>query len=126
MKLIFKTVSFTKWQKKATIKNEVLVKAIEEMACGLIDADLGGGLFKKRVPRPGFGKRSGYRTLIATNLEDKWFFILGFAKNEQDNIDAAELVALQKYAKFLLNISKEDIKHSLQSNELVELKNEKK
>jgi hypothetical protein len=36
------------------------------MEQGLIDADLGGGLFKKRIALPGRGKSGGARTLIAT------------------------------------------------------------
>jgi hypothetical protein len=57
------------------------------MSGGLYDAELGGGLFKKRIARPGQGKRGGYRTLIASNKGDKWFFVFGFPKNERSNID---------------------------------------
>jgi len=41
-----------------------LVAAIETAKRGLIDADLGGGLIKQRVARPGQGKRGGFRMLI--------------------------------------------------------------
>ena len=37
------------------------------MERGLIDANLGGGIIKKRVPLPGRGKRGSARTLVATN-----------------------------------------------------------
>jgi hypothetical protein len=37
------------------------MKAIAEMAAGLIDADLGGSVYKKRVPLPGRGKSGGAR-----------------------------------------------------------------
>ncbi|WP_425330086.1 type II toxin-antitoxin system RelE/ParE family toxin [Synechococcus elongatus] len=37
----------------------------------MYEADLGGGLFKKRVARAGGGKSGGYRTLIATNQGDR-------------------------------------------------------
>ena len=104
----------------------VLIQAINEIKQGLVDADLGGSLFKKRVARPGFGKRSGYRTLIATNLNSRWFFVFGFAKNEQDNVDASELLALQKYAKFLLGMTEVEIRSLLDNKELTELKNETK
>jgi hypothetical protein len=39
------------------------------MAAGLIDADLGGGVLKKRVGLAGRGKRGGVRTLVATNRQ---------------------------------------------------------
>ena len=58
---------------------------------GLIDADLGGGIVKKRVGLAGRGKRSGARTLIATNKGDRWFFVFGFEKNERANIGDDEL-----------------------------------
>jgi len=45
------------------------------MEKGLIDAELGGGVVKKRVPLPGRGKSGGTRTLLATNKRDLWFFV---------------------------------------------------
>jgi len=49
------------------------------MEQGLVDADLGGHVMKKRVALPGRGKSSGARTNIACQVEDKAFFIYGFA-----------------------------------------------
>ena len=126
MKFTLKTSSFMKWQKKSSIADSTLIQAILEIERGLVDADLGSGLFKKRVARPGFGKRSGFRTLIATNLNSRWIFVFGFAKNEKENIDSAELLALQKYAKFLLSLPIEEINKLLQNKELLEIPNETK
>lgn len=58
---VFKTKTFNKWQNKELIKDRELILAIEEIANGLIDADLGGGLVKKRIRKRGLGKSSGYR-----------------------------------------------------------------
>jgi len=44
-----------------------LRKAVSEMAQGLIDADLGGHVVKKRLALPGQGKQGGARTLVATS-----------------------------------------------------------
>jgi DNA-binding transcriptional regulator YiaG len=41
------------------------------MAGGLIDADLGGHVVKKRVALPGQGKRGGARTIVATKLAER-------------------------------------------------------
>jgi hypothetical protein len=79
-----------------------LCQAVEEMAAGLIDADLGGGVVKKRVALAGRGKRGGARTLIATNKGDRWFFVYGFEKNERANVDGEELEALRDLAADLL------------------------
>ncbi len=73
------------------------------MQRGLVDANLGGGVFKKRLPLPGQGKRGGARTIVATNRANRWFFLFGFAKNERTDLDAEALRALQKIARDLLS-----------------------
>ena len=75
MRRAFMTRHFTRWLSKSDLAVETLCKAIEEMERGLIDANLGGGLLKKRVALPGRGKSGSTRTLIATNKNDRWFFM---------------------------------------------------
>jgi hypothetical protein len=82
---------------------------------------LGGGLFKKRIARPGQGKRSGFRTLVATNRGDQWFFVFGFPKNERSNIDKNEEEALKKLAFELLSLSSEALEIAKKDNELIEV-----
>lgn len=72
------------------------------MIKGLIDADLGGGVVKKRIGLAGRGKRGGARTLVATNKGNRWFFVFGFEKNERANIADEELEALRDIAEQLL------------------------
>jgi hypothetical protein len=91
------------------------------MAAGIYEADLGGGLFKKRIARRGQGKRGGYRTMIATNREDRWVFLYGFAKNERDNISPKEQEALKKVAGDLLSALPAAIEAMTQSNLLTEI-----
>ena len=119
--LTLKTLTFERWQKKTALADIVLRQAVQEMQRGLIDADLGGGLVKKRVARPGGGKSGGYRTLLATNQDDRWIFIYGFAKNERDNIARQELRALKLLAKHLLALPLEAIRTALQHGELKEI-----
>jgi hypothetical protein len=64
---VFKTRHFSRWLSKSGLTDAVLCVAVSEMESGLIDADLGGGIVKKRVPLAGRGKRGGARTLVATN-----------------------------------------------------------
>ena len=52
--------------RKSGLSDDALSAAVSEMASGLVDADLGGYLVKKRVPLPGKGKRGGARTIVAT------------------------------------------------------------
>ena len=102
---IYKTRTFFRWMRKTELTNETLRQAIQEMANGLIDADLGGHVLKKRVALPGRGKRGSTRTLVATNRDDKWFFVFGFEKSERSNIAPDELIALQLMALDLLKLS---------------------
>ena len=78
MRRVFKTRYFSRWMRKTELSDELLFAAVTEMAQGLIDADLGGGIVKKRVGLSGRGKRGGARTLVATNKANRWFFVYGF------------------------------------------------
>ena len=78
---IYKTRWFDRWARKQTLNSGALCEAVREMEAGLYEADLGGGLLKKRIARPGHGKSGGFRTLVATNKGNKWFFVFGFPKN---------------------------------------------
>jgi len=102
MNRVFKTRHFCRWMRKTDLTDDSLCNAVREMADGLIDADLGAGLVKKRVGLAGRGKRGGARTLVATNKGSLWFFVFGFEKNERANISAEEKQALQDLAQDLL------------------------
>lgn len=95
MKRILKTRLFCRWMKKVALEDEALCKAIAEMERGLIDANLGGQLYKKRVSLPGRGKRGSTRTLIATNRTNRWIFIFGFEKNEKENLTPSEFAYIR-------------------------------
>ena len=72
------TRHFSRWLGKTDLSVEALCRSVEEMERGLIDANLGGGIIKKRVALPGHGKRGSARTLVATNRANRWFFVFGF------------------------------------------------
>jgi hypothetical protein len=120
-KRIFKTRYFSNWLEKTELTDALLLNAVEEMERGLIDADLGGGVFKKRVALPNRGKSGSVRTLIATNKNDRWFFMLGFEKNQRDNIDKSELKLLKEYAKTMLSFSDAMLDTALTRNDLKEI-----
>ncbi len=101
----FKTRHFQRWMRKTELSDALLLEAVTEMVAGLIDADLGGGVVKKRIGLAGRGKRGGARTLVATNKGNRWFFVFGFEKNERDNISNEELEGLQELASSLLALT---------------------
>lgn len=121
---VYKTRSFTRWLSKTAINDTQLIVAVEEISLGLIDAQLGGSLVKKRVAINGRGKRSGARTLIATNLKERWVFLYGFEKNERDNITLNELTALWALAKTYLELDANQLNVAINSGELVEVKHD--
>jgi hypothetical protein len=118
---IYKTRWFNRWAHKQGLDNASLCNAVREMAAGLYDADLGGGLLKKRIARSGQGKRGGFRTLVATNKGDGWFFVYGFPKNERNNIDKREEEALKKLASKIFTLTPEALGQAIQENELIEV-----
>ena len=107
--------------RKTELENPALCRAVEEMARGLRDAELGGGIVKKRVALPGRGKRGSVRTLIATNFGDRWFFLYGLEKNERENISAGELEALKKLAADLLPLDPTALDRLVASGALEEI-----
>jgi hypothetical protein len=122
----FKTKTFSRWMKRAGLRDASLLLAINEMENGLIDADLGGNVLKKRVALPGAGKRSGARIVVASKLSGRWFFLFGFGKNERENIGDDELIQLQGTARLLLHLSEANIEKLLSIGELKELINHDK
>lgn len=118
---IFKTRTFARWARKEGLKDAVLRAAVDEMQAGLVDANLGGGLVKKRLARAGGGKSGGHRTLLATNLRDRWVFLCGFSKNERDNVDDDELRALKRIAQAYLGMEEELLDRVLDAGELMEV-----
>jgi len=87
----------------------------------LYDADLGGCVVKKRIALPGQGKRGGARTIVATKLAQRWFFLYGFRKNERTNIDQTELKLLQELAKEFLSFDDHQLAIALAAGEIMEI-----
>ena len=123
MRRVFKTRYFIRWMRKTALTDEVLCAAVNEMAQGLIDADLGGGVVKKRVGISGRGKRGGARTLVATNKGNRWFFVYGFEKNDRANISDDELEALKDLAEQLLARTGNQLAEALNDGTLMEICN---
>ena len=110
--------------RKAGLSDDAICQAVSEMAQGLIDADLGGNVVKKRIGLPGQGKRGGARTIVATKMADRWFFLYGFGKNERPNIDKDELKVLQEVAKELLELKDRQLAVALTAGEIMEVCND--
>lgn len=124
--MIYKTRHFNRWAHKSSLPDDLLCRAVAEMMIGLIDADLGGGVFKKRIALPGRGKSGSARTLLATNRDDRWIFMFGFEKNERANISDKERDALRMAAKDLLGLTVQQLQESVDNGALLEVQDGQK
>ena len=79
----------------------------------------------KRVALPGKGKSGSARTLLATNRQDRWFFVFGFEKNDRANISTKEFEALQLLADDLLSMKEEQIRQAIVDGALLGVNYEK-
>lgn len=97
-KRVFKLKTFSRWARKL-VADEALCAAAREIERGLFEADLGGGVCKKRIAIAGKGKSGSTRTLVAKKHERAIFFLVGREKSAPGSdfsdhvIDAAKLVA---------------------------------
>ena len=98
MKRVFKTKTFDRWARKV-VSDALLCKAAHQIEQGLFEADLGGGVCKKRIPIPGQGKSGSTRTLVTKKQQDAIFFLAGREKNAPGTdlsgkeFDAAKIIA---------------------------------
>ena len=118
---ILETKTFARWARKEGITDRALADAVAEIELGLVEARLGGDVFKKRVARRGEGKRGAYRTILGGRRGFRWIFLLGFAKSERSDIDEDELRALRRIAQAWLGMDDPDIDHAVEAGELHEV-----
>jgi hypothetical protein len=118
---VYLTKEFARFARKAGLADDKLLRAAADVAAGLSDADLGGGVFKQRVAREGGGKSGGFRTIILFRIGSHVFFAHGFAKSDKANVSAKELTALKCLADLLLGYSGEQIVTATDAGELIEV-----
>ena len=121
---IFRTKWFDRFARRERIEDDALREAVSRAEKGLIDADLGGGVIKQRVARPGQGRSSGYRTIVLLQTGSRAVFAYGFAKNDRDNIRPDELAALRALAEELLTYDATALQRALKERALTEVKDD--
>jgi len=103
------------------LKNKDLLEAINNLESGLSTTNLGNHLFKIRVKREGGGKRSGFRTIVVYQKNDKAIFLYGFGKNERDNIDKSELIYFRKLGADLLALDENQLRQFIAQKTLFDI-----
>ena len=118
---IFKNAWFVRFARKERISDAALCDAVARAESGLIDADLGGGVLKQRVARPGAGRSGGYRTLVFFRVGTRAVFAFGFAKSALANIDPDEERDFKRTAKMVLSFGEADMDRLVAMNEFEEV-----
>lgn len=119
---IFKTKWLGRFARRERITGAGLLEAIERAERGIIDADLGGGLIKQRVARPGQGRSGGYRMIVVYRSKDRAVFLYGFAKSERENIEPDELEDLRLIAADFLAANEAGFARMIDREDLQEIK----
>ena len=115
---IYNDAWFCRCACREKIKDAALKEAVARAENGVIDADLGGGVIKQRLARPGQGRSGGYRSIILFRKDERAFFVYGFAKSDRENIEPDELAGFRNLAKAYLALSEKQIETMLNDKRL--------
>jgi hypothetical protein len=118
---LFKNTWFNRFAKKEGITDDELREAVNQLEAGQADADLGGGVYKVRVARPGEGKSGGYRVIVFFKSEERTFYVYGFAKADRANIGSKELKAYKEASREYFLMTVEQLEKRIRSGQLIEL-----
>jgi len=118
---VFKNAWFGRFARKEKISAGALWEAVERAENGLVDADLGGGVIKQRLARPGAGKSKGYRSIVLYKQGERAFFVFGFPKSDLGNIRDDEEEQFKKAAKLILALTDEQIRKLIENGQFDEV-----
>jgi len=118
---VFKNAWFGRFARKEKISADALWEAVERAEKYLIDANLGGGVIKQRIARPGAGKSKGYRSIVLYKQGERAFFVYGFPKSDLDNIRNDEEEQFKKAAKLILVLTDEQVYQLIKNGQLEEV-----
>jgi hypothetical protein len=121
---VYKSRWFQRFARKEGISDAVLREAVARAERGLIGADLGGGVIKQRIARPGQGKSRGYRTIILFRRGARAFFVYGFAKSQRANVNDDEEEQFKEAAKHVLGLTEKHLAELLKRGDFMEVKSE--
>lgn len=118
---VFKNAWFERFARKEKISADVLWDAIERAEKGLVDADLGSGVIKQRIARPGESKSKGYRSIVLFRKGERAFFVYGFAKSDLGNIRDDEEEQYKKAARLVLGLTDDQIRQFVEKGQFEEV-----
>lgn len=123
---VFVVPQVARWMRKERLPEAALCQAAREVAAGRLgagEADLGELLFKKRIARPGGGKRGGYRAILACRRPGtrRVLFAYAWAKNAAATLTPDGQAALARVAAAFLDAADAEVAALLAGNDVMEL-----
>jgi hypothetical protein len=119
---VFKNTWFARFAAKEGITDGELKAIVNEvLEAGQAEANLGGGVYKVRLARPGEGKAGGYRVIVFFKSGERTFFRYGFAKSARANISEKEERNHKRVAKFLLSLNNEQLDALVKTGQYTEI-----
>ncbi len=118
---VFKNAWFGRFARKEKITSDVLWEAIARADKGQIDADLGGGVIKQRIARPGESRSKGFRSIVLFRKGKKAFFVYGFSKSALGNIREDEEEQFKKMARHVLTLTDEQLRQLIEAGQFEEV-----
>jgi hypothetical protein len=119
---VFKNTWFARFAAKEGIADGELKAIVNDaLEAGQAEANLGGGVYKVRLARPGEGKSGGYRVIVFFKSRFRTFFVYGFEKSARANIGQGEERSFKKDAKDHFALTDEQIEAWLGRGTLIEV-----
>ena len=118
---VFKAKAFSRFARKEQITDATLCQTVQSALEGQVDADYGGNVIKQRIARPNAGKSGGYRVILCLRNADRAFFVYGYAKSDQSNIDDSEVAVYKQLATTLLGFSEVNLDLLVKSGKFKEI-----
>ena len=118
---IYKTKPFARFADRENVEDSALCDAVHRAEEGLVDADLGGGVIKQRIARPGQGKSGGFRSILLFRQGERAFFAYGFAKSDRGNIRKDELKAFRLLAAEMLAMDDKALRAAAANGTIIEV-----
>jgi len=115
------TKEFSKWAGKHGLTVTGLNSALNEIEEGNVDANLGGNVYKKRIPFPGRGKSGSGRTILFYKKGNMAIFVHGFAKNEKTTLSHNELKAFKEFCTLIFSYDENEIQKALDKGIFIEV-----
>jgi hypothetical protein len=113
---VFKNTWFARFAVKEGITDGELKAIVNDvLEAGQAEANLGGGVYKVRLARPGEGKSGGYRMIVLFKSGERTFYVYGFAKSVRANISEKDLKRFKEMAKENIGMTDEQLKNRIKA-----------